>query len=209
MASLRNKPKATSPEAAQESLEAFEPQPELAATAELLRSQIDDLRRAEERHHGEQDAVETGEDRRREWVATNPLAQQHAAELNALHRDALGAGLVDTSSSYFDFMDARLAALAAKTPAATASNIVKDMEERVKNAPQSQRQQEAAPGISPGHFSAPVSRTGPSLSGARRGSVSLSPAQREAAKFSGISEVEYARQLERFEELRDSGALQR
>jgi phage I-like protein len=219
MASLRNKPKAAPPkiepsapnqsEADQEGLEAIEPQPELAATVELLQGQIAALRGAETRH-GEPDKVITGKDRRRDWLNSNPLAQQNLAALNSIHRDALGAGLVDTSPSYFDFMDARLAALAAKTPAAAASEIVKDIEDRtVKTHAREQRQQEAAPDISPRFVSAPVSRQVAGTSGARRGSINLSPAQREAAKFSGVSEIEYAKQLERLEELRDSGALQR
>jgi hypothetical protein len=207
MASLRNKkpaPVEIEPPALDQ--DAGTPQPELGATAELLNAQIAELRAAQERH-GEPDAVSSGEDRRREWVASNPLAQQHAAELNALHREALGAGLVDTSSSYFDFMDARLAALAAKTPAAAAGEIIKDMENRtVKNVERERRQQESAPNAS--HYvSAPVSRSSPS--GARSGRVSLTPAQREAAKFSGISETEYARQLERFNEMQDAGMLQK
>ena len=218
MASLRNKPKAAPPEkiepaaqplseADQDTLDTATPQPELAATAELLRSQIADLRRAEDRaqdRHGEPDAVVTSDDRRREWIESNPLAQQYAAELNTLHREALGAGLIDTSPSYFEFMDARLSKLAAQTPAAAAGEIVKDMEQRsAQNTAREQRQQEAAPNASR-YVSAPVSREIASMSG-RRGSINLTPQQRESARISGISESEYARQLLRFEELKASG----
>ena len=186
-----------------ESLDAATPQPELAATVELLQGQIAALRGAEDRY-GEPDAVETGEDRRRNWSQSNPLAQRHADKLNDLHRDALQAGLIDASGPYFEYMQNRLTELNA--PAAAANRIVADMQQRSEPAT-SPRQQEAAPDSR--YVSAPVSRSSPGLSGARRGRVDLSQAQREAAKVAGISETEYAKQLERFNEMYANGEIQR
>lgn len=57
--------------------------------------------------------------------------------------------------------------------------------------------------VSERFVSAPVSREAMSWSGRREdrpGSITLSIAQREAAKIAGISEVDYAQQLIRFRE---------
>src|SRR5262249_49548267 len=53
------------------------------------------------------------------------------------------------------------------------------------------------------HYSAPVSRQAPSGNGRREpnaSQVKLSPLQREAAMLAGISEVEYARNLQKLPE---------
>ena len=145
------------------------------------------------------------DDRRQHGSQSNPFAQQHAELLNDLHSDALQAGLVDAGELYFEFMENRASELNA--PAAAANRIVADMKQRSEPTP-AQRQQEGTPNMS--HYvSAPVSRNGPGLSGARRGRVDLSLAQREAAKMAGISETEYAKQLERFNEMYANGEIQR
>ena len=58
-------------------------------------------------------------------------------------------------------------------------------------------------------MSAPVSRDSPSLATGRPtgGPVRLTPAQQEAARFSGISEQEYARQLVKMERMKAAGEL--
>jgi phage I-like protein len=114
------------------------------------------------------------------------------------------SGLADTSPEYFSYLDARLADLAAQQPAATASHLVQEMQQR---AAQDRPQEQARPTrLSPAHVSAPVSREVPSASGLRSpGRVTLTAQQREAAKMSGVSEAEYARQLLRLRELQASG----
>ena len=204
MASLRNKkvvqPVEIEPSALDQ--DAGTPQPALEATVKLIQDEIADLRRAEERY-GEPDAVETADDRRQAFAQSNLLAQKHAASLNEIHKQAIQAGLLDASPSYFEYMQNHLRELDA--PSAAANRIVADMQQH-KPAP---AKQEAAPDLSPRYVSAPVSRNNPGLSGARRGSINLSPAQRESAKIAGISETEYARQLERFNEMYDNGMIQR
>src|SRR5262249_23745209 len=58
-------------------------------------------------------------------------------------------------------------------------------------------------------MSAPVSRDSPSFSTGRPqgGPVRLTPAQQEAARFSGISEAEYARQLVKMERMKAAGEI--
>src|SRR5262249_55867475 len=65
------------------------------------------------------------------------------------------------------------------------------------------RQRSTAP------VSAPPSRDVPSFSTGRPqgGSVRLTPAQQEAARFSGISEAEYARQLVKMERMKAAGEI--
>jgi hypothetical protein len=56
--------------------------------------------------------------------------------------------------------------------------------------------------------SAPVSRSAPSINGgpvARRGTVTLSAAERETAEYSGISETEYARNKLKLEAAKRAG----
>ena len=59
-------------------------------------------------------------------------------------------------------------------------------------------------------MSAPVSRDAPNLSTGRPQSrtITLSPAQRDAARISGISETEYAKNLIRLNELKAQGHYQ-
>ena len=65
------------------------------------------------------------------------------------------------------------------------------------------RQRSAVP------MSAPVSRDSPSMATGRPtgGPVRLTPAQQEAARFSGISEQEYARQLVKMERMKAAGEI--
>ena len=58
-------------------------------------------------------------------------------------------------------------------------------------------------------MSAPVSRDSPSMATGRPqgGPVRLTPAQKEAAQFSGVSEAEYARQLVKMERMKASGEI--
>jgi len=58
-------------------------------------------------------------------------------------------------------------------------------------------------------MSAPPSRDVPSMATGRPtgGPVRLTPAQQEAARFSGISEAEYARQLVKMERMKAAGEI--
>jgi hypothetical protein len=58
-------------------------------------------------------------------------------------------------------------------------------------------------------FSAPPTREAPSMTTGRAPTrqAPLTPAQREAARFAGISEQEYATQLEKMERLKASGVI--
>ena len=69
--------------------------------------------------------------------------------------------------------------------------------------PRQQQQRSAIP------MSAPVSRDSPSMATGRPtgGPVQLTAAQREAARFSGISEAEYARQLVKMERMKAAGEI--
>jgi hypothetical protein len=170
-------------------------QPQDDAGAALL-AQLEAIRQHE--------ALAQAAQRRNEWVQSSPLAQQHYAALSVLHQEAMQSGLVDTSPEYFSYLDARLADLAAQQPATAASHLVQEMQQR---ATQLRPQEQPKPTrISPAMVSAPVSREIPSAGGFRSPSrITLTAEQREAARMSGVSEAEYARQLLRLRELQASG----
>jgi hypothetical protein len=178
-----------------------EPQDEAGAA---LLAQLEAIRQGETAQQQAQAAALVAQERRQTWLTSNPLAQQHYAALNALHHEAVQSGFVDAGPEYFSYLDARLADLAARQPEAAATHLVQEMHER---AAQLRPQEQPKPTrLSPAHVSAPVSREVPSASGLRSpGRVTLTAQQREAAKMSGVSEAEYARQLLRLRELQASG----
>lgn len=162
-----------------------------------LKAQMQSLKRAQDSLHGEPDAVPTIEDKRRQWLSANADARSQYAHLGELHRQALTSGLTDMSPAYVDFMNEQVATLAAQTPAAAANRLAAEM--RGLAARETREPRRAEP--EPQHFvSAPVSREPPSsyYGGHRSGQIRLTPDQREAARIAGITEVEYARELERF-----------
>ena len=178
--------------------------PELPAdeAERALLGQIEALRQSESLQQQQQQAVAAAEERRRQWMAGNQLAQAHYQQLDALHREALQAGLVDTSEQYFHFMNDQLAAIQTQDPAEGAQKLADEMQQRIaQTAPQPPSPQ------SPSRFvSAPVSRE-PNFSGQRPsgGKVTLTPQEKEAAKLAGITEVEYGRQLLRYRQMQASG----
>jgi hypothetical protein len=108
------------------------------------------------------------------WVRAHPEYVTNRANnyrLLAAHEDAVAKGNAPNSSGYFQYIET---ALGLREP---------ESQGRVANAPVRERT-----------MAAPVSRT---AAGAPRSprEVTLTPAQREAAAISGISEIEYARQL--------------
>jgi hypothetical protein len=190
MASLRRKP---TPDVSEPINEA----------AEILKGQIDDLRRAADADHQRHEEPSLSADaRRREWLEATPAARENPGRLNDIHKDILGAGFADTSPAYFEAMEERLVQL--QNPPVGA-HVAEEMKQHVaarKEPPPEQSERAGA-----AHFSAPVSRDAPSYSARRPvGPVRLSAEQREFAKVAGVSESEYATQLERLRDLKDAGA---
>jgi hypothetical protein len=169
-----------------------------------LKKQIDALRQNED-WVARQNALALETNRRRqEWLGRNPQAQQHLAELDQLHRAAVRSGLVDGSPHYFEFLEQGLQRL--PPPNSGAEHMAEEMQARAaEHAPP--RPQPREPQVSR-YMSAPVSREVPSANGSRQSDkITLTADQKEAAKMSGISEVEYARQLMRINEARERGEM--
>jgi hypothetical protein len=217
MASLRKKtddaivadplPVATDTDANTPSAPAPLPTPELAATqgdaSEALRLQLEALKQAETTQQQAQIAILAAQERRNGWLEATPAAKSHLPELNVLHHAALNAGLADTSPEYFDFMSQQIAALDARP--ATATHLVDEMQQRVARERVPEPPQRS-PRLSAAHVSAPAFREVPNGSGRRQsGKVTLTPAEQEMARVSGISIEEYARQKLRYENLRETG----
>jgi hypothetical protein len=217
MASLRKKtdaaivadplPVATDTDANTPSAPAPLPTLELAAThddaSDALRSQLEALKQAETTQQQAQSAILAAQERRNAWLEATPAAKSHLPELNVLHRAALEAGLADTSPEYFNFMEQQLANL--QRPAAAATGLADEMRERVGHE-QPPPPEPERPSTRPSIVSAPVSREVPNGSGRRQiGKVTLTPAEQEMARVSGISIEEYARQKLRYENLRETG----
>jgi len=122
-------------------------------------------------------------DSERDWLRRHPDAlsdQRQVLRLQAAYIDAQEQGIERGSRDYFDFFNDRLGYHARDDE--PQYDEVDTMQQRTSN----QRPISAAP----------PSRSSPGMSAPRYsggGSVTLSPAEREAAKISNISEHEYAR----------------
>jgi hypothetical protein len=137
-------------------------------------------------------AMANAEAHRQEWLNKTPGARDHIAKLGAFHHAALKAGLADTSPEYFQFLETQLAALKAAPP----------------SPPQPTPQFQPPPAAKPPKplYGAPVSREVPTSNGSRpTGKVTLSPAEVEAARISGISAEEYAKEKLRYRNMLQSG----
>jgi hypothetical protein len=212
MASLRKaagSPEATAAPAAPEQPPLPPPAPPPAPltpadeTGEALRKQIDALRQSEELQKQYSDAVTRQNQlaiesakRRNEWLEQTPGAKDHVAELNVLHGAALQAGLADSSPAYFQFLEQQLASL--PNQSAHAEHLVKEMQERIPPPPPPRP--ERGPIVS-----APVSRQVPGTP-QYSNRITLSMEQKEFAKIAGISEVEYARQLMKLNQMKMDGS---
>jgi hypothetical protein len=162
-----------------------------------LKQQLAALQQAEQR----QQAVVTAETRRREWLASNPLAQKHYQHLGAFHNEAVQSGLVDTSPQYFEHMENRLAALHHQLPATVSAHLIDEMQARTA--------QERTPPPAPERqrtniVSAPVSREVPS-GGSRPTKMNLTREEVEIAAAAGVTPTEYARQKQRLMEAKANG----
>lgn len=131
--------------------------------------------------------------RQRDWLKSHRDAQTEPAKLarlGAAHWDALEAGHAQDSDAYFQVLEERLGY---RKPAA---------KEDDEGEPEPQRRSMPV--------SAPVTRDSPSPSTGRLTStrVELSASQREAARISGVTDVEYARNFLRLEDLKKQGHYQ-
>lgn len=117
---------------------------------------------------------------------TNPRLN---AKLNAIHYDLLDEGYEPYSDDYIDAVRDRM------EPKRQAKI---DDDDDGNEPPQPQRR---------ATVSAPVSREAPSSSGTgeRPGRITLTVAQKEAAKISGVTEVEYAKNLQRLKNEKANG----
>lgn len=121
------------------------------------------------------------------WLRAHPdylTDPRKNAKIQSLHWDIVDEGHAPFSDAYFESMEQHLG-LRAKPD--------------VEVEPQ-----ERKPVVS-----APVSRQVPNSQGQRRtGEIRLTPAQREIAKMAGITEAEYAKQLQRLDEAKANGQIQ-
>lgn len=105
-----------------------------------------------------------------------------AIDLDAAHRRAGLEGLAPGNPRYLPYIESQLF------------------------PPESEVERERQTNERPSIMSAPVSRETPSAGGQRSTrSIRLTPDQKEAAKLAGISEVEYAKQLQKLNELKGDG----
>jgi len=169
------------------------------ATAALKR-QIEAINQAETMRQQAAIAQLAANERRQAWLEATPGAKKNRAALGAFHHAALDAGLVDCSPSYFEFLESQLAALHTQPAAALAQEL---QERAAQPAPEPTPTKTRPMG---GIVSAPVSRDVPNAMGRRTpAKITLTPAEVDHAKVSGITPEEYARQKLRLAQMRASG----
>jgi hypothetical protein len=140
--------------------------------------------------------------RQRDWLKTHRDAYTDPAKnayLGAAHWDAIRAGHAQDSDEYFALLEERLGY---RQPARVA-NIPAPPPPSPTAAEPTQRRMSIP-------VSAPVSREAPNLGGgnATPSRVELTSEQREAARIAGVSEVEYARNLLRLNQMKRDGHYQ-
>lgn len=135
----------------------------------------------------------------REWLREHPEALASPANrqrMDVAFQDATARGIERGSDEYFDFFDERMGYAGggarnggdAVTPAHQQRHVTPSRQMRV-----------AAPASG-----GTISRSGRNVA-LQPGQILLTPAQREAAKFSGVSELDYARGLARMVEEKAQG----
>jgi hypothetical protein len=132
--------------------------------------------------------------RQKEWLKSHRDAQtdpEKLKRLGAAHWYALSEGHAQDSDAYFQVLEERLGYRQA------AAKVQDDPE------PESQPRRSMP-------MSAPVTRESPSISTGRATPtrVELNPSQREAARISNLTDVEYARNLLRLQALKKEGHYQ-
>jgi hypothetical protein len=168
-----------------------------------LREQLQALRNSESlaQEAQRQAAIAAeAEQRRAAWLNQNEQAQQNFSALDGLHRQAVNSGLVDTSPAYFEFLNSQLESLQARQH--RPADVVQEMRSRVAQEPV-----QAIPPPSRGPLvSAPVSRDAIGSNSPSR--IRLSREQCEMARAAGITEAEYAKELQRLNEMKRDGHYQ-
>lgn len=128
------------------------------------------------------------------WLRAHPEYITDAkknAKINSLHFEVIDEGHEAYSPAYIESMETHLG-----------------MREVPKKNEQEIPEDETPPQRS-SIVSAPPSREVPTGKlPQRKGIANLTPAQREAAKWAGITEVEYAKQLEKMNEMKANGQIQ-
>ncbi len=123
-------------------------------------------------------------DTAKRWLRSHPDYLSDArknAKIQSLHWDVVDEGHAPFSDDYYVSLETHLG---------------------MRKAAKEEVEEEHSSGM----VSAPVSREPPAGDGTRKsGVVKLSMAQREAAKMAGITEVEYAKQLQKLQAEKDSG----
>lgn len=200
MASLRKRPEAADADAPEVaiSLEAdAPPAPARDDATEALARQIGSMRQSETVQQQAQ-AMQAAAQRRTEWLAATPGARDHIHDLGHIHQAALDSGLIDTSPEYFKFLEDQAASLP-RPAAEAATHLAEEMHQRAAHDPEPPPPGRVA-------YSAPVSRDVPGSNGKRTpGKITLTPQQVEAARISGVSPEEYAKQMLRKAQMVASG----
>jgi hypothetical protein len=213
LASLRKKPDvatvADSPEVAVSVEANTSPTPPVEkpvthseAETALLR-QLRALRESEG-YQQRQTAIASAEQRRREWLAGNPLAQKNIEALDGLHSEALQSGLVDTSPQYFDYLSERLVSMPAQQT--VDPRLIDDMRERVARDRATPEPPPRSASSNGAMVSAPVSREVAASDGKRQsGKMTLTREEVDAARVSGITVEEYAKNKQKYQQMRETG----
>jgi hypothetical protein len=123
-------------------------------------------------------------DKERDWLRKHPdaIGGANLTRLQVAYYDATQRNIQRGSDKYFEFLDDRLGY----------QTMTEDRDDNPP--PQNTRTQQ--------RFAAPPSRI---ASNGSDGRITLSPAQREAAKIAGVDEVEYARQLRKMNAMKRDG----
>jgi hypothetical protein len=128
-----------------------------------------------------------------EWIRAHPEFHNRVGELGPLHYEALKKH-ADNSPGYFAFLEGEMRKPdSTGTPAATSTPNPSPAE------PEPARRTMAAP------VSAPVTREVRSLSGNQLGPITLTAAQREAARLANVDERTYAANLLKLRQLQATG----
>lgn len=130
------------------------------------------------------------------WLRAHPEYLTNArknAKIQSLHWDVVDEGHEPFSNAYYESLETHLG---------------------MREAPRTNREQDDEPEARPARreaaiVSAPVNREGSgSSTGNGSGGIRLSAAQKEAAKLSGITEAEYAKQLVKYNKAKEEGLIQ-
>jgi hypothetical protein len=129
----------------------------------------------------------------KDWIREHPdslLDPANQRRMDLAFTDAVQRGIIRGTPEYFEFFEDRLG--------------YKKMEQRT-----SEEREERAPASGGPRYGAPVTRGGSSGGSAEsKTRVTLTPQERDAARISGISEVEYARGKLKMLEAKRAGLIQ-